>query len=151
MKKLELHGLSADPAYNCWKKMRTRCRNSKDGHYKWYGAKGVTVCARWDRFSAFIEDMGPRPSSKHTIERIDNDKGYEPTNCRWATQTEQNKNRGFVARLRVGNATLFTADVAKIVGKTRQYITRLVASGLTLEQVLAKFGFEVVPAAEIRQ
>lgn len=50
-----------------------------------------------------------------------------------------------------GNATLFTADVAKIVGKTRQYITRLVASGLTLEQVLAKFGFEVVPTAEIRQ
>lgn len=145
-----MHGLSSNSAYNCWKKMRSRCRNPKDSHYKYYGAKGIAVCERWDDFAAFLEDIGRRPSPGHTIERIDNGRGYEPGNCRWATQAEQNKNRDFVARLHVGNATLFTADVAKIVGRTRQYITRLVARGLTLEQVLEKFGFEAVPVSALR-
>ena len=69
-----------------------RCNNPKGWGYAEYGALGVTVCERWQRFEAFLEDMGERPAGK-SIDRIDGSKGYEPGNCRWATRSEQNLNR----------------------------------------------------------
>lgn len=79
--------------YQCWWNMLARCYNPKDEHYKWYGARGIQVCERWRTdFANFYEDMGPRPSSKHSIDRKKNDGNYEPRNCRWATATEQNNN-----------------------------------------------------------
>lgn len=74
--------------------MTQRCRNPKSLVFKDYGGRGIKVCDEWDRdFLAFFKDMGPRPSSKHTIDRIDNDKGYCKSNCRWVTQQDQNNNR----------------------------------------------------------
>lgn len=75
--------------YRIWTGMRARCR---DGH-KNYGARGIKVCERWDRsFEAFLADMGPRPSARHSIDRIDNDGNYEPSNCRWVTMVRQLRN-----------------------------------------------------------
>jgi hypothetical protein len=80
------------PEYQSWHSMKGRCRNPNDSAWQWYGARGITICARWNSFSNFLADMGPRPKGK-TLDRIDSSKNYEPVNCRWATAKEQAANR----------------------------------------------------------
>ena len=82
------------PEFNVWCKMRDRCGNPNSPDYKNYGGRGITVCDRWaNDFAAFVEDMGPRPSPAYSIERQNNNAGYEPGNCIWATRDVQARNR----------------------------------------------------------
>lgn len=88
------HGMKNDIAYKIWKGMKKRCYNKNDINYKYYGAKGIKVCDRWlNSFENFYQDMGPRPSKEYTIERDDNNKGYEPSNCRWLHKSLQTSNQ----------------------------------------------------------
>ena len=85
----ERHGLRWRPEYSTWTNMRRRCQNPADTRYPYYGGKGITVCARWRSFSAFIDDMGPRPSNAFRLKRVDTDGNYEPENCYWETRERE--------------------------------------------------------------
>lgn len=93
-KEPEQHGLSKHPLYRTWIEMIKRCTNENLKEYKYYGGRGITVCDRWsESFVNFLEDMGDKPTKKHSLDRIDNDKGYYKENCRWITQNYQNLNK----------------------------------------------------------
>ena len=87
------HGGPHMPEYRCWCGLRNRCNNPNNPKYKDYGGRGIRVCRRWDSFLLFFQDMGRKPSPQHSIDRIKNDKGYSPNNCRWATPQVQRNNR----------------------------------------------------------
>jgi len=90
----QTHGMSQTSEYRTWKEMRARCENTNGPAYRLYGGRGITVCERWRKsFEAFLADMGPRPSRKHSLDRKNVNGNYEPANCRWATSRQQNQNR----------------------------------------------------------
>lgn len=76
-----------------WQSMKYRCSNPRMKTFKYYGGRGITVCERWNLFENFLADMGRKPGPKYSLDRINNEGSYEPTNCRWATQSEQIRNR----------------------------------------------------------
>lgn len=80
------------PAYDSWANMKQRCLNPNNKDYKYYGGRGIEIDPDWLNFEEFLRDMGERPLG-FTLDRIDNNWHYEPGNCRWITQAEQNKNR----------------------------------------------------------
>ena len=113
-------GKNRSPEYTAWANMKARCGNPGFRQYADYGGRGIRVCDRWKRsFTAFLGDMGQRPSPDHTIERIDNDVGYSPHNCRWATRAEQANNKrnnvdtSASRPVRIGGTTLPLAKWAK--------------------------------------
>lgn len=118
------HKMSKTRPYNIWQDMKGRCYNSHNPRYDRYGGRGITVCDEWkEDFNAFYEwAVQNGYSDDLTIDRIDNDKGYSPDNCRWATQEEQARNRKSNIKITIGNATktlkewceIFELDYRKI-------------------------------------
>lgn len=103
-----LHGLGKPPAWQSWVAMRKRCNiNYPQRHL--YFDRGITVCRRWQSFAAFLTDMGPRPEGA-TLDRIDNDKGYSPRNCRWADAKTQRRNRRDVKLYTYAGKTMCLTD-----------------------------------------
>lgn len=97
----ETRQLSKTPEYACWVQIKTRCFNQNYVEFHLYGGRGITMCDRWrDSFENFLADMGRRPSRKHSIDREDVNGHYEPGNCRWATSSDQAKNRRHSPRAR---------------------------------------------------
>jgi hypothetical protein len=105
------------PEYTVWAAMIRRCENPRSTSYPYYGARGITVCEEWRHsFVRFLADMGERPSDKHSLERIDNDQGYSPENCRWTTHRSQCWNRRSSRLITCDGETRCLAEWAEITG-----------------------------------
>lgn len=115
--------------------MHDRCYNPKHKKYRLYGARGIAVCERWHTFQNFFEDMSPRPDGL-MLERDNNDEGYSPENCRWATIGEQIRNRRMTIWLEFRGDRLCLKDMGEKYGKTKEQMRARLNNGWTLEQAL---------------
>ena len=127
------------PLYVIWRGMHSRCTNKRSSSYRNYGARGIAVCKRWDRFSAFVGDMGPRPSSAHSIDRIDVDGDYAPENCRWATPEEQANNRRDTVWVEFQGERLTPAQWSRRLGVASDLRAISKKYNRTLESVISAF------------
>lgn len=132
------HGGCDLSEYAVWRDMRHRCSNPKIRNFSRYGGRGIKVCDRWNDFSLFLADMGPRPSPKHSIDRENNDGNYEPGNCRWATRKVQNRNRINNRRIEFRGETKILLDWAKELGLSFGCLHGRIDRGWTIEQALTE-------------
>jgi len=115
--------------HNSWHALRERTLNPNCIYYPRYGGKGITCCERWNKFKNFLEDMGERPGKEYTIDRIDNTLGYTPENCRWATRTEQNRNRSCCIYIEIEGKKQTVKEWSIEIGINRQTIERRLKLG----------------------
>ena len=108
------------PEHYIWRTMLARCRNPKAGSFEYYGSRGISVCKRWHKYENFLADMGVRPSADHSLDRIDNTKGYSKSNCRWATRSTQQKNKSTTRWYTNGKFTGTLVECAKHVGISKE-------------------------------
>jgi hypothetical protein len=109
--------MSRTPEHKAWQNMLARCHCETCPNFRLYGARGITVCARWrESFEAFLADVGARPSPAHSIDRIDNAKGYEPGNVRWATRLEQARNKRTNRWITVNGERVIATEYAERFG-----------------------------------
>lgn len=110
------HGESNSPEHKVWMGMLDRCKNQNSTFYAIYGGRGIAVCERWTTFENFLADMGPRPSLRHSIDRIDNDGDYEPGNCRWASAMQQANNTSKNVNITICERTMTMAQWCRETG-----------------------------------
>jgi len=119
------------PVYNVWLNMKQRCVNPKHPDYHNYGGRGIAVCAEWDAFEQFYEDIGNRPSADYSIERLDNNKGYSQDNCIWAHYTQQHANRRNTVSATVDGITKTAIEWAKDAEASYTTICRRLRMGIS--------------------
>jgi len=112
-----------DPEYHCWRAMLARCNNPNATGYSNYGGRGIRVCPQWlTDFRTFVADVGPRPSMDHSIDRIDNDGHYEPSNVKWSTTEEQNRHKRSLIYITINGETACLAEWARRNGLSEEVI-----------------------------
>ena len=114
--RMTTHGGCGTPEHTIWRSMKQRCLDKNHRAYRLYGARGIAICSQWLDFRVFLQDMGKRPSPRHSLDRIDNDGPYAPENCRWATSTQQVSNRRVTVKLSHNGQTRTMREWAAITG-----------------------------------
>lgn len=118
--------------------MRARCRSSNDSAYANYGGRGITVSPEWEDFGVFLADMGRRPSSKHQLDRIDNEKGYSKGNCRWTNSTQNHNNTRTNRTLEFNGRRQTIAEWAAELGINYRTLNNRINRGWTVERALTE-------------
>lgn len=124
------------PEYRCWANMLSRCNNTNHRLFKNYGARGIKVCKRWHTYENFLEDMGRRPSSKHSIDRERVNGDYKKSNCRWSISTEQNRNKRNTRMITHDGRTEALAYWIEHTGIAHVTFYRRVAKGMSASEAL---------------
>jgi hypothetical protein len=131
------HGDTDTPEYRAWMSLIGRCCNPSHQQYPNYGGRGITVCTRWrESYGGFLADVGRRPSAQHSIERIDNDRGYEPGNVRWATAAEQQHNKRNNHHVTIDGERRTLAEWAIVSPVSRRGILLRLRNGWTPERAV---------------
>lgn len=126
------------PEYRAWSAIKSRCLNSNVECFDRYGGRGIKVCARWRRsFKSFLADVGPRPTPRHSIERIDNDEDYRPGNVKWALPGEQQNNRRNTIFVRHRGKRVPLAIACADLGVNRNTIWMRISRGMTPDAAIA--------------
>lgn len=133
-----IHGKSHTPEYFAWKNMRKRCQDPSHPEYGRYGGRGIAVCPEWESLEAFLSDMGSRPSTKHSLDRINNSLGYCKANCRWATPEDQSRNKRSNRLLAFRGKTMCLADWAANVGISYKCLHSRMKRGWSIERALTE-------------
>lgn len=107
------------PSHYVWRSMMDRCTKPNNQAYKYYGGRGITVCERWKQYENFLADMGV-PGKGMSLDRIDNNKGYEPNNCRWTTKSEQQKNKSTTRVYSNGTFVGTLTECARLLGISKE-------------------------------
>jgi len=131
-----IHGKSEHRLYHIWENIRERCNCPTVKNWMDYGGRGITVCERWDNFQAFYDDMAATYKPGLSIERKDNNKGYSPENCKWATRIEQANNRRTNRLLFFNGQILNESQWSKITGLSRTLISTRLKAGWTIQKTL---------------
>jgi hypothetical protein len=122
--------------FRTWSAMKQRCQKPTHKAFPRYGGRGIKVCERWQTFANFYADMGPRPSKQHSLDRINNDGHYEPSNCRWATRIEQNNNRRDNVRVTISGKTQTLTQWGREAGTDVMRVFRRIKKGWPIEKAL---------------
>lgn len=131
------HGHSYKPEYRAWQTMRLRCTVPTNPAYADYGGRGIQVCDRWlNSVAAFIEDMGPKPSARHELDRENNDGHYEPNNCRWVTRKVNDRNRRSNRFITFRGETKTIAEWSEIQKVPSDTLTHRLKTGWDLEKAM---------------
>lgn len=133
------HGMHDTPEHHAWNNMKNRCNNEKAPNYHNYGGRGITVCDRWmNSFENFYEDMGPRPSPDHSLDREEVNGNYEKDNCRWATDLEQQNNRRDNVRYEYDGSTRTVSEWGHILGIKENSIRSRLNRGWSFENAVSE-------------
>lgn len=131
------HGKTKHPLYGTWKGIKSRCLNQKDAYYQDYGGRGIELDESWVEFDNFLNDMGDKPEGT-SIDRIDNDKGYSKSNCRWATTRQQNNNQRSNRILTYNNESLSISQWARRTGINKGTLKGRANLGWATKDILTK-------------
>ena len=131
------HKLSHIPEYKIWASMKHRCSN-RNTYWSatYYSDRGISVCDRWKEFENFYEDMGSRPGPNYELDRIDNDKGYNPTNCQWITKQDNLRKREQVTKVSINNREYTLKEISKEYNLTYQSVYQRYLKGLRGEELI---------------
>lgn len=133
------HGATGTPEYSRWAHMIARCEDPSSEHFDRYGGRGIVICERWRRdFSAFLADMGPLPSPKHSIERLRNDGNYEPGNCEWVTVKAQARNKSNNRVIVAFGQSKCLAEWAEAIGISPTSLAERIDRGWSPERAVSK-------------